>query len=73
MNKRNVITALLALAVTMFTQAQNLIKNATASVSFSKSDFADTIAGRLLHFPTIKIDQLPVNDLYITTAVQAIT
>ena len=27
----------------------------------------DTIAGRLLHFPTIKIDQLPVNDLYITT------
>ena len=28
----------------------------------------DTIAGRLLHFPTIKIDQLPVNDLYITTA-----
>ena len=28
----------------------------------------DTIAGRLLHFPSIKIDQLPVNDLYITTA-----
>ena len=43
MNKRTVITALLALAVTMFTQAQNLIKNATAPVSFSKSDFADTI------------------------------
>ena len=43
MNKRTVITVLLALAVTMFAQAQNLIKNATASVSFSKSDFADTI------------------------------
>ena len=29
---------------------------------------ADTIVGRFLHFPTIKIDKLPVNDLYITTA-----
>ena len=28
----------------------------------------DTIVGRFLHFPTIKIDKLPVNDLYITTA-----
>ena len=37
------ITALLALAVTTFAQAQNLIKSATAPVSFSKSDFADTI------------------------------
>ena len=43
MNKRTVITALLVLAVTMFAQAQNLIKNATVPVSFSKSDFADTI------------------------------
>ncbi|MBQ9637223.1 MAG: hypothetical protein IJV36_04910 [Prevotella sp.] len=29
---------------------------------------ADTIVGRLLHFPTIRIDKLPVNNLYITTA-----
>ncbi len=28
----------------------------------------DTVVGRFLHFPTIKIDKLPVNDLYITTA-----
>ena len=28
----------------------------------------DTIVGRFLHFPTIKIDKLPVNSLYITTA-----
>ena len=28
----------------------------------------DTIIGRFLHFPTIKIDKLPVNSLYITTA-----
>ena len=28
----------------------------------------DTIVGRFLHFPAIKIDKLPVNDLYITTA-----
>ncbi len=28
----------------------------------------DTIVGRFLHFPTIRIDKLPVNDLYITTA-----
>jgi len=43
MNKRTVITVLLALVVTMFAQAQNLIKNATAPVSFSKSDFVDTV------------------------------
>ena len=43
MNKRTVITVLLALVVTMFAQAQNLIKRATVPVSFSKSDFADTI------------------------------
>ena len=28
----------------------------------------DTLVGRLLHFAKIKIDKLPVNDLYITTA-----
>ena len=28
----------------------------------------DTVVGRFLHFPAIKIDKLPVNDLYITTA-----
>jgi len=28
----------------------------------------DTLVGRLLHFPTIKIGELPVNDLYATTA-----
>ena len=28
----------------------------------------DTVVGRFLHFSTIKIDKLPVNDLYITTA-----
>ena len=28
----------------------------------------DTLVGRLLHFTKIKIDKLPVNDLYITTA-----
>lgn len=28
----------------------------------------DTVVGRFLHFPTIMIDKLPVNDLYITTA-----
>ena len=43
MNKRTIITALLAFVVTMFAQAQNLIKSATAPVSFSKSDFADTV------------------------------
>ena len=43
MNKRTVITVLLALAVTMFAQAQNLIKTATTPVSFSMRDFADTI------------------------------
>ena len=28
----------------------------------------DTLVGRFLHFPTIKIGELPVNDLYVTTA-----
>lgn len=27
----------------------------------------DTLVGRFLHFPTIKIGKLPVNDLYVTT------
>ena len=44
LNKYNrFVVVLLALAVTMFAQAQNLIKNATVPVSLSKSDFADTI------------------------------
>ena len=44
LNKYNrFVVVLLALAATMFAQAQNLIKNATVPVSFSKSDFADTI------------------------------
>ena len=30
----------------------------------------DTLVGRLLHFAKIKLDKLPVNDLYITTAHQ---
>ncbi|MBQ9654706.1 MAG: hypothetical protein IJV38_01640 [Prevotella sp.] len=29
---------------------------------------AETIVGRFLHLPQIRIDELPVNDLYITTA-----
>ena len=28
----------------------------------------DTLVGRFLHFPTIEIGELPVNDLYVTTA-----
>lgn len=28
----------------------------------------DTLVGRFLHFPTIEIGDLPVNDLYVTTA-----
>ena len=28
----------------------------------------DTLVGRLLHFPAIEIGELPVNDLYVTTA-----
>lgn len=41
----------------------------TVNTSFGIYGFsADTIVGRFLHFPTIKIDKLPVNDLYITTA-----
>ena len=44
LNKYNrFVVVLLVLAVTMFAQAQNLIKSATAPVSFSKSDFVDTV------------------------------
>ena len=39
LNKHNRLTVvLLAIVVTTFAQAQNLIKRATATVSFSKSD-----------------------------------
>ena len=43
MNKQTIITILLALVTTTPVLAQNLIKTATAPVSFSKRDFADTI------------------------------
>ena len=43
MNKKSIITALLALVVTTTIVAQNLIKTATAPISLSKRDFADTI------------------------------
>jgi hypothetical protein len=43
MNKQTIITILLALVTTTPLLAQNLIKTATAPVSFSKRDFADTI------------------------------
>lgn len=43
MNKKTIITALLALVTTTSVLAQNLIKTATAPVSFLKRDFADTI------------------------------
>lgn len=44
LNKHNrLVVMLVTLAVTTFAQTQNLIKDATAPVSFSKSDFADTM------------------------------
>ena len=43
MNKKTIITILLALVTTTSVLAQNLIKTATTPVSFSKRDFADTI------------------------------
>ena len=46
MNKK-IITALLAL-VAMAGQAQNMIKTATAPISFSKKDFADTIKIKMI-------------------------
>ena len=44
-------------------QADTTINTRVGIYGFS----TDTIVGRFLHFPTIKIDKLPVNDLYITT------
>ena len=43
MNKKIIITALLALVAMTSIVAQDMIKTATASISFSKKDFADTI------------------------------
>ena len=43
MNKQTIITILLALVAMTSIVAQNLIKTATAPVSFSRRDFADTI------------------------------
>ena len=43
MNKKTIITALIAFVATTPMLSQNLIKTATAPVSFSKRDFADTI------------------------------
>ncbi|MBQ3362219.1 MAG: hypothetical protein IJG46_08815, partial [Prevotella sp.] len=43
MNKKTIITALLAIIATTSIVAQDLIKTATAPVCFSKKDFADTI------------------------------
>ena len=43
MNKKAIITALIAFVETTSVLAQNLIKTATTPVSFSKRDFADTI------------------------------
>ena len=47
----------------MTIQTDTMINTSIGIYGFS----ADTIVGRFLHFPTIKIDKLPVNDLYITT------
>ena len=43
MNKKTVIAILLALVTTTSVLAQDMIKTATAPISFSKKDFADTI------------------------------
>ena len=43
MNKKAIITALLALVAMTSIVAQDMIKTATAPISFSKKDFADTI------------------------------
>ncbi len=43
MNKKTIITILLAFVATTPMLSQNLIKTATTPVSFSKRDFADTI------------------------------
>ena len=43
MNKKTIITILLALVAMTSIVAQDMIKTATAPISFSKKDFADTI------------------------------
>lgn len=43
MNRKTIITILLALVAMTSIVAQDMIKTATASISFSKKDFADTI------------------------------
>ena len=43
MNKETIITLLLALVAMTSIVAQDMIKTATAPISFSKKDFADTI------------------------------
>ena len=48
MNKKIIITALLALVAMTSIVAQDMIKTATASISFSKKDFADTIKIKVL-------------------------
>ena len=47
MNKKSIFTTLLAL-VAMAGQAQNMIKTATAPITFSKKDFADTIKIKMI-------------------------
>ena len=43
MNEKSIITTLLALVALTSVVAQDLIKTATAPISFSKNNFADTI------------------------------
>ena len=43
MNKQTIITILLALVAMTSIVAQDMIKTATAPISFSKKDFADSI------------------------------
>ena len=48
MNRKTIITILLALVATTSIVAQDLIKTATAPISFSKKDFADTIKIKMI-------------------------
>ena len=48
MNRKTIITTLLVLVATTSIVAQDLIKTATASISFSKKDFADTIKIKMI-------------------------
>ena len=48
MNKKTIITALIAIIATTSVVAQDLIKTTTALVCFSKKDFADTIKIKVL-------------------------